>query len=283
MSEINTSNNPISVTEDGNNLSIRFGYDKSLLDKIRGITGRKWNAFEKVWTIPKSSAKELIDVFEDDDLEIDANIDLDYILSDDYKEDPVSVDIEPFNTVIETIETDCLRDFASWALSVLPTYFYEVAASSTGKYHPKYALGNGGLVRHTKAAVIIANELFRNNTVQNFTDTEKDCIRVALLVHDGVKHGLNGSNFTVSTHPLDVIEHITNKYSENCDTVSEGVETTMKEHWELISSCISTHMGEWNTDYKSKKEVLPTPETEMQKFTHLCDYLASRKMIEVAM
>ena len=40
-------------------------------------------------------------------------------------------------------------------------------------------------------------------------------------------------------------------------------------------------MGEWNTDYKTKEEVLPLPESEMQKFTHLCDYLASRKMLEV--
>lgn len=275
--------NPILVTESGNNLIVRFRYDQYLLEKVRCIVGRKWDITEKAWIIPKSSAKQLMNTFEEDNLEIDAAIDLDYILSDDYKEEPIPVDIEPFKTVIETIETDCMRDFASWALLVLPTYFYEVAASSTGKYHPKYALGNGGLVRHTKAAVIIANELFRNNTVQNFTDVEKDCIRVALLIHDGVKHGLNGATYTVPTHPLEVIEYITNKYSENCDTVSEGVEITMREHWELISSCISTHMGEWNTDYKSKKEVLPTPETEMQKFTHLCDYLASRKMIEVVM
>ena len=44
---------------------------------------------------------------------------------------------------------------------MLPEYFFEVAASSTGKYHPVYALGVGGLVRHTIAAVEIANEMYR--------------------------------------------------------------------------------------------------------------------------
>ena len=72
-----------------------------------------------------------------------------------------------FKAELETIEYKPLKVFAKWCLNILPDYFYEVAASSTGKYHPSYTLSEG-LVRHTIAVVRIANELFRNNTVQNF-------------------------------------------------------------------------------------------------------------------
>ena len=39
-------------------------------------------------------------------------------------------------------------------------------------------------------------------------------------------------------------------------------------------------MGEWNENKRSST-VLPKPETDIQKFVHMCDYLASRKDIEV--
>ena len=50
-------------------------------------------------------------------------------------------------------------------------------------------------------------------------------------------------------------------------------------------------MGKWNkremykdgwntTDNTTNTEDLPLPTTEIQKFVHMCDYLASRKQIE---
>ena len=43
---------------------------------------------------------------------------------------------------------------------------------------------------------------------------------------------------------------------------------------------IESHMGEWNTNSYSNV-VLPLPITKHQKFVHMCDYLASRKFINV--
>lgn len=44
----------------------------------------------------------------------------------------------------------------------------------------------------------------------------------------------------------------------------------------LIYDLIASHMGQWNTnDYVNI--VLPKPKTQLEKFVHLCDYLASRK------
>ena len=48
---------------------------------------------------------------------------------------------------------ECTREILD---ELVPDYFYDVPASSTGKYHPWYSLGYGGLVRHTKAVVMFA-------------------------------------------------------------------------------------------------------------------------------
>ena len=39
-------------------------------------------------------------------------------------------------------------------------------------------------------------------------------------------------------------------------------------------------MGPWTTDYQGK-EVLEKPKTKYQNFVHMCDYLASRKCINI--
>ena len=64
-----------------------------------------------------------------------------------------------FKTEINYIRNPEYQKNAEVLIELLPDYFFEVPASSTGKYHPKFASGEGGLVRHTKAAVRIAHEL----------------------------------------------------------------------------------------------------------------------------
>lgn len=154
---------------------------------------------------------------------------------------------------------------------MLPDYFFTVAASSTGKYHPRYALGKGGLVRHTQAAVKIAHELLQLEQNNSFTDKEKDLILTAIMLHDGWKHGNEYSNFTVAEHPVVCADWI----KETIDLHKYLTE----EELDIICSGIASHMGQWNTKFRSKVEIMPKPETEIQKFIHMCDYLASRKWL----
>ena len=70
-----------------------------------------------------------------------------------------------FKTELNYIKDSEIREKAIKAINLLPDYFFEVPASSTGKYHPTFSQGEGGLVRHTKAAVNIANELLNHNSV----------------------------------------------------------------------------------------------------------------------
>ena len=50
---------------------------------------------------------------------------------------------------------------------------------------------------------------------------------------------------------------------------------------DYIADCCASHMGEWNTDKRSKDE-LPLPETKGQMIVHLADYLASRLFLRVS-
>lgn len=260
----------IKVTKINNMLNVAFDYDADIVAKIKTVPGRKYNSSNKSWDVPLVAIHKLDELF--DDLDIADDVDQEYVAP---KYD--------FKYEISKIQDAGLNVFSTWCLEQLPDYFFTVAASSSGKYHPSYTQGDGGLVRHTQAAMRIAEELFDNETVQSFTDYEKDTIRVALLLHDGVKHGVKGSSHTVATHPLEVVKHLEDRYFEvDEDTLPDEVIDVMEdEAWYQITECIKSHMGQWNTDYRTKEEILPTPENDMQKFVHLCDYLASRKMLEV--
>ncbi len=177
-----------------------------------------------------------------------------------------------FNQEYNYIKNNKYKDNAKVLVNLLPDYFFSVPASSTGKYHPKFALGDSGLVRHTKVAVRIAHELLENNTIGSvFTSDEKDLIIIALMLHDGLKSGLVQEKYTKFDHPLLVSKYI----KDNSDKL-----TLTNDEVEFICNCIESHMGEWNKDYDGK-EVLPLPKGKYQKFVHMCDFLASKKFLDV--
>lgn len=178
---------------------------------------------------------------------------------------------EIFKNELELITSKHLRDFISYCLENAPDYFFTMPASTTGKYHPAYSLGEGGLIRHTKAAVKIANELLRNDLYGKLRPNQNEII-AALIMHDSIKKGINGSAYTTIDHPLQASKFIKGLASE----IKYGDEKQIH----LICELIESHMGQWNTD-REGNEILPLPKTLEQKFVHLCDYLASRKFLTV--
>lgn len=167
------------------------------------------------------------------------------------------------------------REFISLSLDILPEYFFHIPASSSGKYHPQYALGEAGLVRHTKVAVHWANILLGLKQYQE-QDINRDIIISALILHDGFKSDINNIGKTLTNHP------------QLCADILDEAWTNMKEFINYqklpkhrIIECICSHMGQWNTDKDDSSVNLPFPETDEEKFVHLCDYLASRRFCEV--
>lgn len=178
--------------------------------------------------------------------------------------------INSFSKELEYIKSDRIRKSCSKMIELLPDYFFVVAAASTGKYHPEYAQGEGGLLRHTKAAVRIAYELLSDPTIgDKYTTDEKDLMIMGLLLHDGLKHGLPEEKYTKYDHPILMADYIMDN--------EEVLELEIPEI-EFVMDVIKTHMGPWTTDYNGN-EILEKPKTKYQNFVHMCDYLASRKCI----
>lgn len=178
---------------------------------------------------------------------------------------------EIFKKELEYISDEDIRESTGIMLDLLPDYFYQIPASSTGKYHPRFAGTESGLVKHTKVAVRIAKELLDNPSLTNFTLREKDLIIMSIILHDGLKNGLVKDKYTKIDHPLLVSNYI----KQNSDKLK-----LTKEDLEIVTKGISSHMGPWNKDYDGNI-VLPTPKTKTERFIHMCDYLSSKKFLDV--
>lgn len=179
--------------------------------------------------------------------------------------------IEYFNKENSYIKDNKKREDVKYLVNKLPDYFFEIPASSTGKYHPSFASSENGLVKHTKVAVRIAKELLDNPGLNNFKDNEKDIIIMAIILHDGCKSGIVKENYTRFDHPLIVSQLI----KENRSSLSLN-----DEEMDLLIRVISSHMGIWNKDYNGN-EILPIPKDKYQRFVHMCDYLSSKKFLDV--
>ncbi len=177
-----------------------------------------------------------------------------------------------FQTELNYIQDERIRESAKILLDNLPDYFYVISASSTGKYHPDFASGEKGLVRHTKVAVRMAYELYQITPYDKlFSGIEKDVMILSLLIHDGLKKGIIEEKYTRFDHPNLAAQFV----SDNQDKTK----LTDKEV-EFIKHVVKSHMGKWNTNNFSDV-VLDVPKDRYQYFVHMCDYLASRKFIDV--
>lgn len=170
--------------------------------------------------------------------------------------------IRIFEKELGFIEDPTHREFISNIIEQLPDYFFTVPASSTGKYHPQVSLGEGGLVRHTKFATRIATDLLQLEFCKSVTSPfVRDVVIGSLLIHDGLKHGSNENKYTLAEHPVLIAELVRQQQVESGE---------LEEYKQAVALCVSSHMGEWNTDFRTQKEILPKPENNIQFF---CTYL----------
>ena len=181
--------------------------------------------------------------------------------------------IKQLEKEISYINDNNLKEDAKFLVENLPDYFFEVDASSTGKYHPKYAAGSGGLLRHVKAAVKMAVELLSNPIIgKPYSERDKDLIVIALMIHDGLKYGkVKTDKYTKFDHPVIA----SNFVKENRSSLKMS-----DEDIEKVCAMVGSHMGPWNTSSYSDV-VLNVPKAPMEKFVHMCDYLASRRFINL--
>jgi hypothetical protein len=181
--------------------------------------------------------------------------------------------IAMFSKEIGDITDGNLRKLATEIIACADDYFFTIPASSSGKNHPPFSLGEGGLVRHTKCVVYMVECLCESFNIDEY---KKDMLIVAALAHDIKKQGdcAEGVGHTVHEHPLLAARYVQEVYVESDIVILDGVVG-------IIAEMISTHMGKWgaNPKYIGNKKPLPFPQTECEKILQAADYLASRKEI----
>lgn len=197
-----------------------------------------------------------------------------------------------FSRELDLIHTSSIRSLTEYCLATVPDYFFTAPASSSGKYHPTYALGEGGLVRHTKAAVAIFRELVKADVPMWYQYIDRDSLGIpldaqeindicvpALILHDTFKLGVPSPDGKIHEHschehPLLAAQHVEQAISKFHFTLHESEVVSM------IPYVIASHMGKWNLSPYSSY-ILPAPTSWIARLVHLCDYLASRKYIEI--
>lgn len=185
---------------------------------------------------------------------------------------------EVFEKELNYIENEKLKEFITECLEKAPKYFYHIPASSSGKYHSKQDLGEGGLVRHTKAVVQVAMDLIRCEQFYGAKES-KDEIISACILHDVIKNGFEDNEHTLTEHPLLACEFIERVY-----IMSDNDYHSIWTNKNAIQSMIKTHMGIWNKD-KEGNEILPLigDYNDRGLLVHLADYIASRKYVDVSL
>jgi hypothetical protein len=179
-----------------------------------------------------------------------------------------------FKKEIDYMEIEDIKDFFKKAITLIPDYFFEVPASSSGQFHSALECGFGGLVYHTRSVAKVANYLVNLQQYKSkLNEVEKDCVVCAALLHDCLKHDWeNKTGFSVHQHP--VIAAIFIRSDERLDGILSD------EFRIIIGDAVASHSGEFTTSKRSKI-VLPEPKTLVQELVHLSDYIASRGDIHI--
>ena len=164
------------------------------------------------------------------------------------------------------VDEDLRMVVKSYLNEQVPTYFWEIGAPSSGKYHPGFSQGKGGLVRHTKAVVMFAEELLRMSSYAYMKDEYKDYVIAACIVHDTAKYGMNEemNKEEYKNHAPNAAK-LFKMWAESCGyPVSE-----------FMLNAISAHMGQWSTEKEDR------PFTNIDRCVHMADYMASRNFIDI--
>lgn len=175
---------------------------------------------------------------------------------------------EFFKREIANITNEQKRHFVEWYLQTkVGAWFWESGASASGKFHPAFTKGKGGLVKHTRAACMILEELLRLNTYAYMSEEYKDYARIALILHDTCKYG------TSDTENHDC-------YREHGRLAADNVAEAWEEYFnfscsEFLYHAIASHMGQWVEDKEDK------PFTTIDRVVHLADYIASRSFFDI--
>lgn len=157
---------------------------------------------------------------------------------------------------VSQIDDYDIREFVKMTLDEVDPIHRIKPASSTGKYHPKYAAGEGGLIRHIKVTVRNVIELIRATPA---VESEKDELIAAAILHDMWKYPEGRDHeFTAFDHP------------------ALGGQWCKDHGFDTIGRLIAAHQGIWTTSRQMPGFENEQPRKFDEWVLHYSDLLASR-------
>jgi HD domain len=159
----------------------------------------------------------------------------------------------------------------------IPEQFWTASASTTGKYHPSFSVGEGGLVRHTLV------NMYWVRRWANFTGAKDADVSVALAaaaLHDSYKGGYSAEwTTTVPDHPFIAASEI-RKFAQ-ANAANDGI----RAKWFEVATAVWTHMGRFTANPADPKNKEFNPwtldqMTEAGKLLALADYAAAQKVYD---
>lgn len=148
-------------------------------------------------------------------------------------------------------------------IELVPQGFWEQPASTSGKYHPAFSLGEGGLVRHSAAVVFTAIDLAQLWRIRS--GPALDAVVLAAAVHDTFKGGDSEVWEYAPDHPALACAHLVEMLDATRNIIEQKALAT-------AAYAVSDHMSLWG----------PRP-TDMRSTDHVgsviiaADYITSRK------
>jgi HD superfamily phosphodiesterase len=149
-------------------------------------------------------------------------------------------------------------------------------ASSTGKYHPQFAQGQGGLIRHIK--VVCMNVEIMMKTMPQYDEVEDWSVPyISAILHDCMKYTEYNQKYTHDDHPLKIAELVRMyKMPNNKELTFNHTNEWINEKLERIAKNVETHMGRWNS-IKSSENGMPVPSTMENFIVHIADFMSAQK------
>lgn len=167
------------------------------------------------------------------------------------------------------------RSLAEYLIEQLDDYWFIKPASSTGKYHPKFNNGEGGLVRHSLNVCMWWQQMYKafEQELMSFSgrDDMYDLGLIACLFHDAKKYGdiEENSRWVKKDHDVRSMEwflHNVEIYEHMNDMNFDNKAIN------YIANAIDHHNGPWSTH--------GAPRTIFERLVFICDYASSQKIHE---
>jgi hypothetical protein len=174
---------------------------------------------------------------------------------------------------LNKINNNELKEITTRILFECTDYNCDMGASSSGKYHPSFDLGPGGLIRHTK--LVCRNIETIMKMWPQYDGLPWDIPYISAILHDFCKYTEKGQQHSNQDHPLLMAAKIREKKPTDQKDWFLPIED-LSADLEKIAQNVETHMSRWDRDRDGRK-IGEKPKNMENAFVAIADMICSQK------